>query len=346
MTTSIDTIVLDSAASLKTPDITRLTTNDLEGTGVFDVLMSVVKKHLKEEFDQGRITGDEYTQVYLGALQGVMQTALQFLLNSQQEEQIQAEIALTRQKTVTELAQTDDDIPGGLGFNGDSNVEGLVKLQKDKLNLESDLVNSQIDQATAQKALVGQQIISELSQTGDNFTSALGSGYGFNTTSTLAGTLKAALEKTAAEVAYTEQRTVTELASTSDTKPLTLGEMTNTTAITGLVAAQKEKSAIECTLLAQKANTELAQTSDTVQIGDPYLNGSTTVTGIIGKQKTLYTAQTNGFARDAEQKLAKIVTDAWSVSATQGEATANSTNKLDDSSLGAIITKAKTGIGV
>lgn len=346
MTTSIDTVVLDASASLKAPDITRLTTNDLEGTGAFDVLMSVVKKHLSEEFDQGRITGEEYTKVYLGALQGVMQTAIQFILNSQREEQIQAEIALTRQKTVTELAQTDDDIPGGLGFNGDSNVEGLVKLQKDKLNLESDLVNSQIDQATAQKALIGQQIISELSQTGDSFTDALGSGYGFNTASTLAGTIKVALEKTASEIAYNEQRTVTELANTSDTKPLNLGEMTGTTAITGLVSSQKEKTAAECSLLAQKANTELAQTSDTVKIGAPYLNTLTTVTGVIGKQKTLYTAQTNGFARDAEQKLAKIVTDAWSVSATQGEATANSTNKLDDPSLGAIITKAKTGIGI
>lgn len=46
MTTLIDTVVLDASASLKAPDITRLTTNDLEGTGVFDVLMSVVKKHL------------------------------------------------------------------------------------------------------------------------------------------------------------------------------------------------------------------------------------------------------------------------------------------------------------
>lgn len=346
MTTSIDTIVLDTSAALKTPDIARLTTNALDGTGVFDVLMSVVKKHLIEEFENDRITGEEYTQVYLGALQSVMQSALQFLLNTQQEERIQAEIALTRQKTVTELAQTDDDIPVGLGFNGDSTIGGIVKLQKDKFVLDSNLVTSQIEHSEAQKDLIGQQIVSELSQTADTFTDALAAGYGFNTASTLAGTIKVNVDKVTMENALTEQRLVTELANTSDTKPVGLGKMSSTTAIAGLFTVQKNKAEAERVLLAQKANTELAQTADIVKTGAPYLNTVTAVTGVIGKQKTLYGAQTDGFARDAEQKLAKIVTDAWSVSATQGEATANTTNKLDDSSLGAIITKAKTGIGI
>lgn len=346
MTTSIDTIVLDSSASLSQPDVTRLTTKSVDGTGVFDVLMATVKQHLLEEYEADRITGDEYTKVYLGAMQGAMQTAVQFLLNSQQEEKIQAEIALTRQRTVTELAQTDDDIPVGLGFNGDRIVEGLVKLQKDKLTLEGTLVDSQVAQSEAQVALTGQKIVSELAQTGDDFTQAAEHGYGYNTITTLAGMLKTAKEKAAAEVAYTEQRTVTELASTSDTKPADLGEMTGTTAITGLVSVQKDKASAEVTLLAQKANTELSQTADAVKTGTPYLNTSTAITGVIDKQKNLYAAQTDGFARDAEQKVLKILADTWSVSATQSVADANSINGLDDDSLGAVVTKAKNGIGI
>lgn len=101
---------------LATP-LARLTEAKVEGDGAFDVLMRSAKAHLKEEFDAQRITGDDYSKVYLGVMQAVMQTSTQFLLNEQQAMQIGAQIGLIRQQTVTELAQTDDTIPQGLGFN-------------------------------------------------------------------------------------------------------------------------------------------------------------------------------------------------------------------------------------
>lgn len=101
---------------LGTP-VKSLTTVELEGSGVFDKLMRAVKLHLRDEYDSQRITGNEYSTVYLGAMAAVLQTSTQFLLNEQQVNQINAEIGLIRQKTVTELANTDDNIPVGLGFN-------------------------------------------------------------------------------------------------------------------------------------------------------------------------------------------------------------------------------------
>lgn len=101
---------------LATP-IKSLTTVELNGSGVFDKLMQAVKLHLQEEFDAQRITGNEYSTVYLGAMSAVLQTSTQFLLNEQQVHQINAQIGLIRQQTVTELANTDDNIPAGLGFN-------------------------------------------------------------------------------------------------------------------------------------------------------------------------------------------------------------------------------------
>jgi hypothetical protein len=101
---------------LSTP-IEKLTSVSVEGTGAFDVLMRATKLHLTEEYEANRITGNEYATVYLGALTAVLQTSIQFLLNEQQAHQIVAEVGLLRQKTVTELAQTDDNIPIGLGFN-------------------------------------------------------------------------------------------------------------------------------------------------------------------------------------------------------------------------------------
>jgi len=101
---------------LATP-LKTLTTASIEGSGVFDVLMKAVKLHLQEEYNEGRITGQDYSNVYLGSMTAALQTATQFLLNEQQVHQINAQIGLIRQQTVTELANTDDSIPNGLGFN-------------------------------------------------------------------------------------------------------------------------------------------------------------------------------------------------------------------------------------
>ena len=101
---------------LVTP-IDALTTVDLKGSGAFDVLMRATKMHLLEEYNASRITGSDYSTVYLGALVQVLQTATQFLMNEQQVHKINAEIGLIRQKTVTELAITDDNLPHGLGYN-------------------------------------------------------------------------------------------------------------------------------------------------------------------------------------------------------------------------------------
>jgi len=352
MTTSIDLVALQSG-SLTTPDVTKLTTNSLTGTGVFDLLMKVTKLHLLEEYNEDRITGQEYSTVYLGALLAVMDQSVKFLLSHQQEEKVAAEIALLRQKTVTELTQTDDDIPLGLGFNGDTTVEGLVASQKTLNTSQNALVTAQITQADNENNLIGQKIITELSQTDDDFTQANAAGHGFNTASAMGGLLEKELDKADAEARLLIQKLVTEVGQTSDTKPSALGEMSSTSVITGMIQEQRDllasqilKTDGEEVLLAQKTITELAQTSDTLDTSTNALNTSTTTSGTTEKQKDLFEAQTNGFARDAEQKLAKMMIDAWAVDATVGTATANTTNKLDDTSLGAVVTIAKTGIGV
>ena len=62
-----------------------LTVATVDGSGVFDVLMKATKAHLEQEFLKGRIKGSEYATVYLGSLQTVLQTALQFTLQKEQQ---------------------------------------------------------------------------------------------------------------------------------------------------------------------------------------------------------------------------------------------------------------------
>lgn len=315
------------AAELSPPDVTELTTGSVDGTGIYDTLMRSSKAHLMEEWNANRISNAEYSAVYLGMMQATLQQSVAFLLNHQQKEKVSAEIGLIRQQTVTELTQTDDDIPLGLGFNGGTAVEGLVKSQKDlqaqqilTATAEVALAQERIEIAQTEKALTGQKIVTELAQTDDTI-SPEAMAFGLNGSTVIEGMIALQKSKTTSEISFTDEKIITE-------------------------ASVREKTDAEVTLLAQKAITELAQTSDAVVLGTPALNTTTAVGGLTATQKDLFIAQTEGFARDAEQKAAKMLLDTWSVRATTDGALASVTNKLDDASIGAVVTKLKAGIGV
>ena len=70
-------------AQLEQPlNVTELTTAEIAGTGVFDVLMRSVKNHVQEEHAKSRITGKEYATVYLEALQSTMAQSIEYLLRA------------------------------------------------------------------------------------------------------------------------------------------------------------------------------------------------------------------------------------------------------------------------
>ena len=136
--------------------IQDVTTGKLTGTGVFDLMMRTVKAHLQEEFDDGRIKGDDYATVYLGSLQSAMSQAIQFVLQEQisdkqadllaqqtlnaagqgltiikQNLKLDAEIALLEQKLFTEEAQTLDTV-------NSLAVVGVMGKQKELLNQQKE----------------------------------------------------------------------------------------------------------------------------------------------------------------------------------------------------------------
>lgn len=57
-----------------------LTTGEIEGTGTFDALMKGLRAHLQNEFDKGRITGEQYARAHIELTNGAMGNAVQFLL--------------------------------------------------------------------------------------------------------------------------------------------------------------------------------------------------------------------------------------------------------------------------
>lgn len=61
-----------------------LTEGTVDGNGTFDVLMKAFKAHLTEEFEGGRITGDQYTKAYIELTAAAMGNAVQFTLGKEQ----------------------------------------------------------------------------------------------------------------------------------------------------------------------------------------------------------------------------------------------------------------------
>ena len=80
-------------------DLTNATTV-LDGTGIFDVIMKSVNIHIVDQFDQGRITAQDYATVYVSALQFALAESSKFLL---EKERAGLEADLLAEKIATEV---------------------------------------------------------------------------------------------------------------------------------------------------------------------------------------------------------------------------------------------------
>lgn len=60
--------------------VSEITDGNVNGPGSFDVLMRGAKAHLQQEYEAGRITGDQYTKAYIAMIELAMTNATQFLL--------------------------------------------------------------------------------------------------------------------------------------------------------------------------------------------------------------------------------------------------------------------------
>lgn len=142
---------------------------------------------------------------------------------------------------------------------------------------------------------------------------------------------------TAQTLLATKDIEVKEVQIAQGTAQTALIEQQTTNAVTqgSLLKEQVTKTQTETAVMAQKLVTETAQTE-----GD-----SNTVGGVLGKQMKLMDKQAEGFDRNAEQKLAKMMIDTWTVrQTTDGAETAH--NGLVDTEINKVLNKAKEGIGV
>lgn len=140
-----------------------LTTKVVNGTGIFDELMTAAHAHLDQEWGKQRITGTQYAEVYLGQMTAVLQQSVAFLVQrdaiylnnlltqaqidkankelallDKQIELIEAQIAsqeanntLIAQKVKTEKAQIQDTVDGEAVVGVTGAQTALYKQQKE-----------------------------------------------------------------------------------------------------------------------------------------------------------------------------------------------------------------------
>lgn len=85
--------------------ITNVTDGSPTGAGTFDVLMRSVTSHLDLQYEERRIRDEDYSTVYLGALQSAMSQAIQFELAKSQVLATEASIANTQDQLLTAAKQ-------------------------------------------------------------------------------------------------------------------------------------------------------------------------------------------------------------------------------------------------
>jgi len=316
--------------------ISNLITDAEDTSGVFDVLMKSIETALDQQFKDDKLTGAEYANVYLGSIQAAMQQAVAYVLGV---DIANAQAALLDQQLLTEVQNTSKGVQDVIVA---TNNAALILKQIDKITAEIALINNktateiktalkvvaETDVAVASEALLVKQALTEIQQAllviANTAKSTADTGLSNNKAAT---ELKVALQvvqdtarsatdtlKIAAEDALIDQKLLTEVQTTLK------------------VTAEK-------TLLDQKTDTEKAQILDTVN--------AVAVVGLVGKQKLLYAAQTDGFTRDAEQKLLKIMYDGWSVArSTDTAGVVNLPAEGNDTSLSAALNVAKTAVGM
>lgn len=281
------------------PEVTleKLTTG-VNGTGAFDKIMASIQSQLWKEYEDGRITGAEFSKAYTDLTAAALSAGLQFVMSANQSyyqtvaARAQAQVALAETVTARIAAET-------------AKVGLLSALrQADILRGQYALTAMQIAGAHRDNEMKDKQF---LGLEKDNTIKD------YNITNLLPiqkDTLTETLTGLEKDNAIKDYNIVNLLPIQKDTLTETLTGLENDNAIktfniSTLLPIQRDT--MKETLEAARA-----QTLDTRVDGSP-------VAGAIGKQKELQSEQISSFQKDAKLKVAKVFADAWAVQRTTNE---------------------------
>lgn len=153
--------------------LATLTEAKVDGNGAFDTLMRAMVGHLEKEFQENRLRGADYANVYLNAMTPVLQNAVVFLLQKDEAANkaalVEAQVRLTEVQIRLAEAELEREL-----LNKDLIAKQIEKITQEILNLKAEecLLKAQYDialsqnlQTVAQTSLVNQKVSTEKAQT-------------------------------------------------------------------------------------------------------------------------------------------------------------------------------------
>lgn len=312
-------------------------TTGVGGTGIFDSLMTSMGAQLQSQFENGRITGSEYTKAYIAMFQSAMQFAVQFALGKDQAfwQAQQAQVDAITARINMETARY-------AFLSAQYNYDNVLPLQSAGLTLDNTgktTANSisAYNLATILPLQAAGATIDNANRTTEGSIQA----YNLNTMLPLQSGL------------LTLQSTGEGIKNSTASYNLS----TMLPAQVGLISAQTSQATAQATLLGAQLNQLNYQTTNLLpaqlnlvkeqmevqhaQTSATRSDGSTPVTGVLGSQVALYGQQVISYKRDAEQKFIKIMTDSWITQKTMDDGTVapqNMTNLAIDNVLSTAMT--------
>ena len=325
-------------------DLTNATLvgNNVQGTGVMDVLMNTFMLHLDREYKTGHITGAEYTKAYIASIGVAASNGVAFLLQRDQAywqgvtaqmqiinsrtqlaiaktqlalEEINANTAtvnyaLTKAKLGSENAsyisvseQGETSRAQTLETRSDgSSVTGVIGLQKESIQKDNEIKDYNLTITLPAQTVLIEEQ-SDAARAQTKDTLADGSA--------VAGSvllqnelLEQQYELGVKQIILVSEQGEAQRAQTMDTR-------SDGTPIDGtifrqntLLETQNQVVEKQVILVSEQGEAQRAQTQDTRSDG-------ATVVGLLGKQKALYDQQITSYKRDAEVKAGKLWVDAW-----------------------------------
>lgn len=109
-----------------------LTTRQVGGAGLFDGIMETMAKHLRVEYDKGRISGEDYAKAWISSMEAALGASVQFAL---QKDQAYYQ-ALLVQKQVEKI---------------DFEIKELLPKSLEKATKEIESISSEISLSTARR---------------------------------------------------------------------------------------------------------------------------------------------------------------------------------------------------
>lgn len=125
-----------------------------EGTGIFDKVMKSINGNIQVQFETGRITGAEYSELYLGSIQVAIGESMKFLMNKKNMEKSLEEKDVDIQLKEQDLAEREEKwVHQKEILANQVEMSGIdLKYKEDSILRDMEIKDRQIESAAADVA--------------------------------------------------------------------------------------------------------------------------------------------------------------------------------------------------